>query len=314
MRRFLLAAFLHLVAAPAFAQTSPCTSLPANSSALPWDLDFVADPGVRVDHASLAKPFVDEQGRVHLFYQSEPSPHRSLYATSADGLTFEGNRPEQPGDLRYHPFRVRMPNGLWRMFSWSPQTLQVTSRSSSDGVTFSADFGVRYSLAADDKGWMGIHDEYVDGTARVVMLYLGDKTGLNNTRRAVSADNGWTFTFDRGDVLGDSAAAARGGASAAYVDQKSTRLEGAARRLFAMKQGCAIYSFFTADGDVYAIEPGWRVSINSWPDLSIRSLHDPLVVRLPDGRFRMYLAASLNGAPGTAAHSVIVSATTRSPP
>lgn len=313
MRILLVAGLCAIVVSPAWAQTSPCTALPANATDLRWDLDFVADAGLRVDNASLAKPFVDDQGRVHLFYQSEPSPHRNMYAASADGLTFEGNRAEQPGDLRYHPFRVRMPNGVWRMYSWSPETLQVTSRSSGDGVTFSNDFGVRYSLQADDRGWMGIHDEYVDGQGRVVMLYLGDRDGLNNTRRAVSADNGWTFTFDRGDVLGDSAAAAQSGPNAAYVDQKTTHLDGAARRLFAMKQGCAIYSFLTTDGDGYAIEPGWRVSVNSWPELSIRSLHDPLVVRLPDGRFRMYLAAALNGELGVAAHQVIVSATTRTP-
>ena len=80
------------------------------------------------------------------------------------------------------------------------------------------------SLHPDDKGWMGVYDVYVDQQDRVVLLYLGDKDGLNNVRRAVSTDQGWTFTFQRGDVLGDAADARARGANAAFVDQKSTLL------------------------------------------------------------------------------------------
>ncbi len=291
------------------AQLSPCGSLPANPDDPGAGLTFVADPGVRVDHAVLPKPFVDDEGRVHLFYQRETPPILDMYAVSADGLTFPAGREQQSSDLRYHPFRVRMPNGVWRMFSWDPRQLAITSRSSGDGASFGDDGGVRYPLHESDRGWMGIHEEYVDGQGRVVMLYLGDRYGLNNLRRAVSVDQGWTFAFDRGDVLGDAAIARDHGPGHAFVDQKSIALDGAARRLFVMKQGCAIYSFLTSDGDQYVQEPGWRVSINSWTDLSLRSLHDPVVVRLPDGRFRMYLAASLNAPAGSPLHQVVVSAT-----
>jgi len=302
------------IVSPAAAQTSPCQSLPANVTGLPADLEFVPDPGIRVDEASLPKPFVDEQGGFHLFYEQAVAPLRQLYAVSADGLTFTGNREEQTADVRYHPFRVRMQNGIWRMFRYDPQRVVITSRSSGDGVTFSDDFGVRYTPHADDRGWMGIYEQYDDGQGRIVMLYLGDREGLNNVRRAVSTDNGWTFTFDRGDVLGDSAAVLKSGGSVAYVDQKSIHLDGAARRLFAMKQGCAIYSFLTTDGDNYVLEPGYRVSINSWTDVPIRSLHDPVVVRLPDGRFRMYVCASVIDTGRSTPHFVVVSATTRAEP
>jgi hypothetical protein len=295
------------------AQSIVCQSLPANASGLAPDLDFVADPGVLVDEAWLPKAFVDEAGAVHLFYEQDAPMLRQMYAVAADGLTFTGHRPEQPGDLRYHPFRVRMPNGVWRMFSYDPRRVAITSRSSGDGVTFSDDPGIRYSADAGDRGWIGIHEQYDDGQGRIVMLYLGDRFGLNNVRRAVSTDNGWTFTFERGDVLGDAEAVRATGGASAYVDQKSIRLDGAARRLFAMKQGCAIYSFLTTDGDQYVQEPGYRVSITSWSDLSIRSLHDPVVVRLPDGRFRMYVCAVVNDAGRTTPHSVIISATTRVP-
>jgi hypothetical protein len=302
-----------VVASAAAAQPSPCESLAANATGLAADLEFVADAGIRVDGASLPKPFVDEHGLVHLFYEQASTPPRQMYAASIDGIAFDGHRPEQPEDLRYHPFRVRMPNGVWRMFQYDPQRVEIRSRSSGDGAAFGEDPGVRYRAQAADQGWIGIHEEYVDGQGRIVMLYLGDRYGLNNLRRAVSTDNGWTFTFERGDVLGDAAAARQFGAGSAYVDQKSLPLDRAARRLFVMKQGCAIYSFLTTDGDGYVMEPGYRVSIRSWPDVPIRSLHDPVVVRLPDGRFRMYVAATLVDAGPSPLRSVIVSATTRPP-
>jgi len=160
---------------------------------------------------------------------------------------------------------------------------------------------------------MGVYDHYVDPQGRVILLYLGDKAGLNNVRRAVSTDQGWTFTFARGDVLGDSADARARGAQNAFVDHKTTLLHDGRRRLFAMRRGCAIYSFVSSDGDVYDREPGARVTTTAFGDLPVRSLHDPVVVRLQDGRYRMYVAAALQNATGPEG-SVIVSATTSYPP
>ena len=147
---------------------------------------------------------------------------------------------------------------------------------------------------------------------RIRKVALGDMRGLNNTRRAVSTDTGWTFTFDRGDVLGDAEDARSKGPQWAFVDQKSTPLHDGRRRIFTMRTGCAIYSFVTSDGDTYVREPGARVTNTSFPSLRIRSLHDPLVVRLADGRYRMYVHAALEGETGGEG-LVIVSATTRPP-
>lgn len=279
-----------------------------------WDLAFTPDPGVRVPAASLPKPFVDETGRVHLFYEAQTTQGgRAMYAVSDEGLTFAAGRLQQPADLQYHPFRTRMPNGVWRMYTQDPRNpIELRSNSSGDGVVFTGDAGLRYQVQPDDRGWMGVYDHYVDPRGRVVLLYLGDKTGLNNVRRAVSTDQGWTFTFARGDVLGDSADARTRGASRAFVDQKTTPLHDGRRRLFAMRSGCAIYSFVSSDGDVYDREPGARVTTTAFGDLPIRSLHDPVVVRLQDGRYRMYVAAALQNTTGPDG-SVIVSATTSYP-
>ena len=68
--------------------------------------------------------------------------------------------------------------------------------------------------------------------------------GINNVRMAYSppGDNGWTFSYERGDILGDDEAGAGG---RTYVDIKSVGLPDGRRRLFAMKGGSQILSFIS---------------------------------------------------------------------
>src|SRR5262249_25971716 len=158
---------------------------------------------------------------------------------------------------------------------------------------------VRYSPQPGDRGMIGVYDHFVDSAGGVVLLYIGDMFGRNNIRRAYSppGDNGLNFRFERGNLLGDDDA---GGGGNSYVDQKSIRLADGRVRLFTMKQG-SIYSFISDDeGKTFRLEPGIRLQPASFPDVPVKSLHDPWVVRLPDGRYRMYVCASVGamlGAP-----------------
>ncbi len=136
------------------------------------------------------------------------------------------------------------------------------------------------------------------------MVYLGDLPGSNNLRRAVSADNGWTFTFDRANVLGD---AALGGGSNSFVDPKLIELPDERVRLIVMKQG-SIYSFIADDNlETFTEEPGARLSSSDFIEFSVGALFDPVVVRLPDGRYRMFVTA---GFADGQEHQALVSATT----
>lgn len=261
-------------------------------------LSFVPDPGIRMDNASNAKAGVDGSGTVFLYYEDRVLNARRL-STSADGLSFAAGQPYTT--FANHPGRVRLSDGSWRRYSLSPQ-FQLSSERSDDGLTFVPEAGIRYSPAPADNGSMGVYDIFAVGS-QVVMLYLGDLPGLNNTRRALSSDNGLSFTFERSNVLGDAGA---GGGGNSFVDIESRPLADGSRRLYAMRGGLAIYSFLlNASGDTAVQESGARVQRSDWTEFSVSGLFDPSVVQLPDGRYRMYVTGQIGS------RQALLSATTR---
>jgi|CXWL01.1.fsa_nt_gi hypothetical protein len=197
-----------------------------------------------------------------------------------------------------------MPDGqTWRLYAYDLNAAVMRSLISFDGIAFTPETGTRYAPHAVDKGWMGVYEAYAEGS-RVVLIYLGDKEGANNLRRAVSTDSGESFTFEQADVLSD---AALGGGGNSYVDPKTIKLPDGRRRLFAMRKGEEVASFISTDGLSYPMEPGKRLVLADFTSISIRSLNDPVVARLPDGRYRMYVAALVS----STNEFSIVSATTR---
>ncbi|NOZ06960.1 MAG: hypothetical protein GXP41_11535 [Chloroflexi bacterium] len=285
------------------------------------NLTFIPDPGIRVHIASNPAASVDpETGTVYLFYEDRTTmPGKRMVATSSDGLSFSNGRQTTNADNLHFPYNVRLPDGTWRKYTFDVNTAQLKSQSSTDGMHYKPDPGVRYTAQPDDNGKVGVHDQYVDAAGGVVLLYIGDMQGVNNVRLAYSppGDNGWTFTFEEGDVLGDAAA---GGGGHSYVDPKSILLPDGRRRLFTMRQGTLppqpgvhatgkIFSFISQDGKSYDLEPGTRLQAEDFTQFAVWSLNDPVVVQLPDGRYRMYVAALITAGPNEQ-EWVIVSATT----
>ncbi|HHN93128.1 MAG TPA: hypothetical protein ENK17_00005 [Anaerolineae bacterium] len=269
-------------------------------------------------------PAVTTDGRLVLYYADRStSPPRTLVTASADGLTFPPA--QQPDGWAHDPRRVHLPDGTWRRYLAEPEFpgdpssgMVFRSESSVDGLAFTRDQGVRYRPPAADNGSIGVYDTFVDGDGGTVILYIGDMGGPTaSVRRAYSppGDNGWSFHFE-GDVLGRYGA----GRGNNHVDPKSLPLPDGRRRLFTMYQGPQpplpgvravgrIASFVTADGGrTFQLEDGWRLQPEDFPDLRVWSLNDPWVVRLPDGRYRMYVAALITAEDGTP-EPVILSAT-----
>ncbi len=291
--------------------TATPTELPptATPTSVP-SLRFVPDQGIRMDFAALAKVTVGDDGLFYLFYQDKSGKRlKNPIAVSSDGLSFAEGRTSD-GSSR-HPYAVELPDGTWRRYILSENNV-IKSESSVDGVMFTQDEGLRYSPSEEDRGTLGTYDIFVDKEGGVVLLYVGDMKGLNNVRRAYSppGDNGWTFSYERGNVLGDDRA---GGGSRTFVDIKSVGLPDGRRRLFAMRGGTQILSFISdADLGAFSLEPGVRLSKEDFIKLSVISLHDPMIIRLPDDRYRMYLHLHVKGQE-SGEKTVIVSATTPSP-
>lgn len=261
------------------------------------DLTFLPDSGLRVDQASNAAAGVAPDGTVYLYYQDRSRNGRSSLATAADGLTF--GQPTVPTTFPYDSRNTQLPDGTWRRYTYDPQTKLLGSLRSSDGATYTSEPGVRYTPQAQDNGTFGVYDTFVDPSGAVVLHYLGDLMGANNLRRAVSRDNGQTFTFDRADLLGD---AAQGGGGRSYVDNKTILLPDGRRRMFCMRMG-TIYSFLSdAAQSTWTLE-GPRLTP---ADFNATGLFDPVPVRLKDGRYRVYVTAGF----GTS-HEALVSASTR---
>ncbi len=280
------------------------------------ELTFIPDPGIRMDYATNASPAIAADGTFWLYYTTwtgaNPSPHR---ATSADGITFSGE--EVYFDRENDPRRALLPDGTYRFLHYDANVDGLGSTSSSDGLYFSPDQGIRYFLEPEDNGTFGVFDCYTNSNGEVVLLYIGAMGALNNVRRAVSTDGGWNFTFDGGNVCGDDE---DGGLGFSHVDPRTIELPDGSRRLFTMKQGpepphpgvrkvSEIYSFYSADGKNFTQEEGLRLIPEDFTEFDVWSLHDPWVVRLSDGRYRMYITAILTGTDGIT-RDAIVSATT----
>jgi len=284
---------------------------------------FEVEPGIRIDYAGNAKGGYNDDpslGRVGTYVYHEDKSHDpetgegggspgSRYAFSEDGITFEdavtvemvaGVCSDNSNATYYfaHPERLELPDGSgWRMYfltfrrdeaSGIPLFTGLMSSFSTDGIYFCSEEGSRYGLGPNDENTMGVYTTFVAEHAdepQVVLLYLGDLAGNNNARRAVAGADGYTFTWERDNVLND----ATGRASDAYVDISTVPTgEPGKRRLYGMQGGTAIYSFITDDdARTFTMEEGPRISADDF-DIAVTegrhvcNLYDPSLVQYRD--------------------------------
>jgi hypothetical protein len=268
----------------------------------PPPLRFTADPGYRVVTGSVPRAVTASNGTIYLSYWDDVLKKRRV-VSSVDGLVFGGAQDISPQNRTNDPQRVRMPNGTWRVFNLdgigqNPEAPssgnRITSGSSSDGISFFPDAGARFSAAPLDNGQVGVFDVFTDTRGGVVLLYVGDLRGINNVRRAYSTDNGLTFQFQDVNPLGDYGAAR----NQTFVDPFTLRLPDGRIRLFVMRNN-EILSFISFDdGGKFNRVPGVALRTDDFTELRSWTLNDPTVVRLPDGRYRMYVASHVEVSPG----------------
>jgi hypothetical protein len=269
----------------------------------------VPDAGVRVTKASNPFATVDSSGVAYLGYEDRELGG-ARFQSSSDGLSFSTPTVLTYNNRSVDSRKTLMPDGVtWRLYQLDLNTKAMTSYSSTNGNTFTADTGTRYAPASGDNNSIGVYDSYVAADNSLIMIYVGDLFGKNNLRMARSTDNGLTFTFLKGNVLGDDDA---GGGGNTFIDNKTILLADGRRRMITMRAN-EIHSFISSDGVNYTRENGVRLKTSDFAaaGVTIYSLNDPVMVRTKEGGYRVYVAASTSAttseAPGNT-NWVIVSA------
>lgn len=252
---------------------------------------LVPDPGMRVSKASNPFATVDGNGVTYLGYQDRAGGNATRFQSASDGLGFTSPTLLTYANRAVDSRKTLMPDGkTWRLYQYDLVAKVLTSYSSQDGNQFTADAGIRYAPAPADNNSLGVYDSYVASDNSVILIYVGDLMGKNNLRMARSTDNGLTFSFLKGNVLGDDEA---GGGGSSFIDNKTLLLADGRRRMVTMRAN-EIHSFISSDGLSYTREPGVRLKTADFASVgvSIYSLNDPVMVRTKDGKYRVYVAAS----------------------
>ncbi|MBN2728760.1 MAG: T9SS type A sorting domain-containing protein [Bacteroidales bacterium] len=277
-----------------------------------WDRTFTPDTGFRITDASIPRIFQDSTNYVYYLYYVDQGGNPPSYQTSIDGLNFS-NALHQPNipvlndtSFLHSPKVVDCHNNTYRKYWYSNDTMH--SATSTDRMNFTLDAGYSYVLDTSDNGSKGVDDFFLLGGDSIMYIYIGDLYGRNNCRIALSTNNGQSFTFISKDPLGDYN---NGGGANTYVDPKITKISPFEYRLFTMKGGNALFSFYTADGFNYTFE-GQCLNTSSFTQFNSTSLNDPHVIHLSDGRYRMYVASFIDT--GSSPFWAIVSAISEFPP
>lgn len=234
-------------------------------------------------------------GRLRLY---TPAMDGMRSATSGDGFTFvpdPGTRGRM-GDVAV----IYLRDGGWR-FLWpegSPGSYVLKSAVSADGLTFTMETGDRLRPGPQDAGFIQVPHAVRLGDGRWLLYYVVDWYGTggstrNNTRTALSTDEGLTWALEAGgEVTGRDS-----------VDPDVVKVEGGGYRLYYKNYE----SFRAADSVDGKLFPDSGVAGRQV--LEARERFDPTIVKLPNGTVRM-----LFGMPGGVGSAVATdTATTASP-
>jgi len=307
--KYILIALLLLSSAifSSCAQTTSTESIPTGVG-----VTFVADSGYRLENASVPFVMALDDGTYRIFF-SPTSNESSNTAISTDCLTFSAEVINTVRGVGGDTTIIK-PGNFYRMFyidqSKTGNTFnysRVKTGTSESGLDFSSNNYIVYAGGESDNNIVGVPDEIIlsDDKQTVRMFYVGDYTGKNNIRTAISYDGGASFTFEAGNICGDDNA---GGGGRSHVDPDIIKLPNGTYRLYTMSSNdgtSRIYSFSSTDCKTFTREGGIRLSPSDFNEFTVERLYDPEAVILPSGAIRLFCGATVTGQSGL----VIVSAT-----
>lgn len=274
------------------------------------DVNFVLDPGYRLNFASNSRIMDYQNGQLSLGFEyhasemaNEPG-ERGYIAFSTDGLNFSGMRKFEPGENMGKGIYI---GGVYRRYYIDEANGQVISETSTDGETYTADEGSRYDLNQYDAGSIGVRTVFVDKYGGVVLIYNHNEIEDNGeeviyVRRAYSepGDNGMHFTMTDLNLLEERY---EDGQNYSYNDPNAIVLPDGRVRLIVMYQDRyepkppmgrtgTIYSFISEDGSTFTKEAE-LFSWQSFSEFEVHSLNDPKIVRFDDGSYHIFVTAMI---------------------
>jgi hypothetical protein len=235
-------------------------------------LNFTADSGTRVTGGSVPCIVKLPSGVYRLFYNYNGEIYS---ASSTDGLNFtvdpgkrvaKGGTTDPDRDSAGNPVLIQFGENSFVLFyeGASGNTRVVLSATSTDGLNFTKQSGVRYSGTSADGGIVSAFDIIKESSTFLRMYYIGDWFGKNNVRTAVSADGGNTWIYEQGNICGDDNA---GGGPNTYIDPDIVKLPSGGYKLYVKKGADKIYSFSSTDGLAFTQDSGVRLQASQFSSL-----------------------------------------------
>lgn len=279
------------------------------------EFKFTSDQGIRVDCVAISHATIVND-TVFLFYSQQLfngtyASRVGISTQSSDWLVFDTTH--NYSEYSKYFIRYRMPSNVYRRYRPDSAGRRVISETSTDGINYGTDAGFRYYLPASDSV-MGVGTYMTTQNNEVHLVY--NTTGQDNVAcrhaYAASGDDGNNFTYLGGNVFGDSLRAH----GSTFVDPNATTDYEGNPSVFLMNQHGgpfppagrtgSIYSFTSTDnGATFTMDTDGSDSIrfryDSFDGIAgfselVYSLNDPKVVKLPDGRYRVYITAMLQDA------------------
>ncbi len=271
---------------------------------------FAIDAGIRVPDASNPLVVGQDGESVTLAYEyrsdelRDQPRERAYVASSEDGLSFADGRP-WPSGQPIGPAGVSLPDGSVRRYVYDPAQDALTSATLDASGAYRPDDGIRYAPPGADSSdpnarTFGVSTVFVDPDGGVVLLYNGtNAAGDITVNRAYSepGDNGMRFELTDEDILHGTLATNH------YADPNAIMLPDGRAWLVIMNQAAGprppvgrlgtLHAYVSSDGGETFDYDGELLGWSDFTDLDVRSLNDPKVVLLPDGRLRVYVAAMI---------------------
>ncbi len=143
-----------------------------------------------------------------------------------------------------------------------------------------------YNGANTDNEFLGVPDLYATNEGNLRLIYVARGASRQNSRTAVSNDNGKTFTFEYDNPFNDLNVATPN-ADNTNVDPAVLKLASGGYLAVTMRQK-RLYLFGSAAGRVFtSLSQGAIEAATNWPGAT--GFFDPTLVQLPDGRVLLYV-------------------------